>query len=251
MLAFWSSPNLHCTWKKASYMCGPPIGWDCLASPCWKDVTWGSISSQAYRGLEAIVPVTLADPSLYMAAGNAGEGPFTHPWNLRAGTKSMKLLFSTPIFKSRFEVKCPFSGCPLSSHVLSSNAGCDWHCRYREWQNFGVSVASFQLLGRLFLPWNPIQDNEVKIPTIPVDSIGFQLAAVIVLLTLLKNPSRFLTQSIESRPGEFYHAGRAGSSKQHSGWLHHVCTMLTHDINAYPCYIPRLIPSVLLSLQPG
>ena len=130
----------------------------------------------------------------------------------------MKLLFSTPIFKSRFEVKCPFSGCPLSSHVLSSNAGCDWHCRYREWQNFGVSVAfSFQLLGRLFLPWNPIQVNEVKIPTIPVDSTGFQLAAVIVLLTLLKNPSRFLTQSIESRPGEFYHAGRAGSSKQHSG----------------------------------
>lgn len=68
-------------------------------------------------------------------------------------------IFQPRIFKSRFEVKCPFSGCPLSSHVLSSNAGCDWHCRYREWQNFGVSVASFQLLGRLFLPWNPILDR--------------------------------------------------------------------------------------------
>lgn len=147
---------------------GPPIGWDwdCLASPCST-----SPEVQFPPKLIADLKQSFPSPSQIQA--------FTWPLAMQGKDHFNEgAIFQPRIFKSRFEVKCPFSGCPLSSHVLSSNAGCDWHCRYREWQNFGVSVASFQLLGRLFLPWsiwNPIQDNEVKIPTIPVDSIGFHI----------------------------------------------------------------------------
>ena len=80
--------------------------------------------------------------------------------------------------------------CPLNSSHVSSHAGCDWHCRYREWQNIGVSAASFQLLGRPFSPLEPDPRFEKGL------SCSCSCCHCIAHHAFTFHPSRFLTLTL-------------------------------------------------------